>query len=68
MVTDMLSYLPGQLCKLCLVAADDPLAELSVLRDAALRLVPENQVAPDPLLDAPAGGHHVLEENHKFQF
>jgi hypothetical protein len=37
-----------------------------VLRDPALRLVPEHQIAPDPFLHATTGGHDVLEKSRLF--
>jgi hypothetical protein len=37
-----------------------------VLRDPALRLVPEHQIAPDAFLHATTGGHDVLEKSRLF--
>ncbi len=37
-----------------------------MLRDPALRLVPEHQIAPDAFLHATTGGHDVLEKNRLF--
>ena len=55
------SYLPRQVRKFGFLPSDDPLAELPMLRDAALGFVSQNKIAPYSFLNATTCRNDVLK-------